>query len=168
LVALRAAVGAVLSGIIGLVSRWYFRRSGGAALLNPLRWPLLMAYALGPFFIAMAKANLDIAYRVLTGRIRPGLRTGLGITMLVNSITLTPEPSALMLMRAGTSSTCAGNVREGLEREDVVNYKHVCGTFHDWVRGLLSDGYLAPVIHDTNGLGWASCDKGCHRPDGTG
>ena len=51
----------------------------------------------GPFFIELAKANLDVAYRVITGRIRPGiirLRSGMksdfALFLLANSITLTP------------------------------------------------------------------------------
>ena len=45
----------------------------------------------------MAKANIDVAYRVITGKINPGivkispgLKTDLGITLLADSITLTP------------------------------------------------------------------------------
>ena len=45
----------------------------------------------------MARANVDVAYRLITGRIRPGivriktgLKTDLGLAMLANSITLTP------------------------------------------------------------------------------
>jgi multicomponent Na+:H+ antiporter subunit E len=45
----------------------------------------------------MTKANLDVAYRVITGKIRPGivkidseLKGSLAQAMLANSITLTP------------------------------------------------------------------------------
>ena len=41
--------------------------------LNPVRWFLLASYIVGPLFFQMAKANLDVAYRVITGRIRPGI-----------------------------------------------------------------------------------------------
>jgi multicomponent Na+:H+ antiporter subunit E len=66
-------------------------------MINPLRWLLIPVYIAGPFFVEVTKANLDVAYRVITGRIRPGiirvksdLKTDLGIFMLANSITLTP------------------------------------------------------------------------------
>jgi multicomponent Na+:H+ antiporter subunit E len=66
-------------------------------MANPWRWLKALGYFLGPFFFAMAKANLDVAYRVITGRINPGivkispeLKTDLGITFMANSITLTP------------------------------------------------------------------------------
>ncbi|MBW2967612.1 Na+/H+ antiporter subunit E [Candidatus Woesearchaeota archaeon] len=58
---------------------------------------LFLVYLIGPFFYYMAKANIDVAYRVITGRIKPGivkiktdLKTDAGVTMLANSITLTP------------------------------------------------------------------------------
>ncbi|MBN3037753.1 MAG: Na+/H+ antiporter subunit E [Candidatus Diapherotrites archaeon] len=66
-------------------------------LANPVRWLLFAFYVVVPFFLEMTKANLDVAYRVVTGRISPcivkispGLKTTLGTVMLANSITLTP------------------------------------------------------------------------------
>ncbi len=65
-------------------------------MMNPLRWIIMLIYSI-PLFIEMAKANLDVAYRVITGKIEPAivkidpdLETDLGITFLANSITLTP------------------------------------------------------------------------------
>ncbi|OYT26798.1 MAG: cation:proton antiporter [Candidatus Altiarchaeales archaeon ex4484_96] len=108
------------------------------AFLNPIRWILLLAYALGPFFIALTKANLDVAYRVLTGKINPGivkikpdLETDLGITLLANSITLTP-----------------GTLSVDLDEENNlfihwINVKHpepkiedVCSCFPEWIRRI--------------------------------
>jgi len=67
------------------------------AILNPKRWLLFFIYIVGPFFWSLTKANFDVAYRVITGKIKPGivkihprLKTDLGITLLANSITLTP------------------------------------------------------------------------------
>ncbi len=78
----------LLSGV-GAKSGWGF--------LNPLRWITFIAYAVGPFLFSMAKANLDVAYRVITGRIRPGivrvpsgLTNDFAVSLLANSITLTP------------------------------------------------------------------------------
>ncbi|HOE00667.1 MAG TPA: Na+/H+ antiporter subunit E [Kiritimatiellia bacterium] len=82
---------------VGLVARKYFAHARQRAVLNPVRWVLGVAYAVGPFFLEMAKANVDVAYRVITGRIRPGImrvksgmKTDVGTLMLANSITLTP------------------------------------------------------------------------------
>lgn len=59
--------------------------------------PIIFVGYLFYLFFEMAKANLDVAYRVITGNIRPGivrikpkLETALGRTFLANSITLTP------------------------------------------------------------------------------
>jgi multicomponent Na+:H+ antiporter subunit E len=41
-------------------------------MLNPVRWFTFVVY-LFPFVFAMAKANVDVAYRVITGRINPAI-----------------------------------------------------------------------------------------------
>ena len=87
--------GAILSIIVGIIARKIFVKKS-LRMLNPVRWFMFLGYVIGPFFVGMAKANFDVAYRVITGKINPGivkispdLKTDLGITMLANSITLT-------------------------------------------------------------------------------
>lgn len=65
--------------------------------LNPVRWFQFLHYVFGPFAKALLEANLDVAKRVITGEIRPGivkvnpgLTNDLSKTLLANSITLTP------------------------------------------------------------------------------
>ncbi len=72
-------------------------RRYGAAGLSPKRWALFICYFFGPFLLALVKANIDVAIRVITGRVRPGivkvssgLTSGLAQTVLADSITLTP------------------------------------------------------------------------------
>jgi len=91
------AAGAFLGILVGLTARKFFCVPGRTAGLNPVRWLRAIAYVAGPFFIEMAKANIDVAQRVITGKIRPGIvrvksdmKTDLGTLMLANSITLTP------------------------------------------------------------------------------
>ncbi len=116
---------------------------GWARALDPRRWALLALYVVGPFFWAMARANFDVVYRVITGRIKPGIvRISPGLTndasvaFLADSITLTPgtltvevdektndlfvhwinvDESAL-----GTTSRC----------------RAICGTFPAWARRI--------------------------------
>ena len=90
-------VAALVALAVGLVARKYFSNARHGSVLNPFRWLLGIVYVLGPFFLEMAKANIDVAYRVITGRIRPGImrvqsgmKTDLSTLMLANSITLTP------------------------------------------------------------------------------
>jgi len=113
-------------------------------MLNPARWFLFAAYLIGPFFIAMAKANFDVAYRVITGKIRPGivrirpnLKTDLGITMLANSITLTPGTLSVDVdENSGDLFVHWINVKNGAEEKDICDYKLVCGKFPDWIRRI--------------------------------
>jgi multicomponent Na+:H+ antiporter subunit E len=89
--------GVALSLVTAAIARKFLCRAGNYRMANPLRFLLIPIYVIGPFFIEVIKANLDVAYRVITLRIRPGiirvssdLKTDLGIFMLANSITLTP------------------------------------------------------------------------------
>ncbi len=89
--------GAALGILTGIVTRNFLCRKRNYRMINPARLVLLGMYTIVPFFVEMTKANLDVAYRVLTMDIRPGivrvhsnLKTDLGIFILANSITLTP------------------------------------------------------------------------------
>ncbi|MEF8873060.1 MAG: Na+/H+ antiporter subunit E [Candidatus Thermoplasmatota archaeon] len=89
-------IGISMSLIAAAVADHILCRKGDFRMLNPIRWLIMLVYTI-PLFIEMAKANFDVAYRVITGKIEPGivkidpgLETDLGITFLANSITLTP------------------------------------------------------------------------------
>lgn len=89
--------GVAFSLVTAGITRNFLCRSRSYRMANPARWLLIGLYILGPFFLEVTKANLDVAYRVITGKIRPGiirvssdLKTDFGIFMLANSITLTP------------------------------------------------------------------------------
>jgi len=108
-------------------------------MLNPFRWVIFLVYLIGPFFWAMAKANIDVAYRVITGKINPGivkisagLKTDLGITLLADSITLTP----------GTLSVDIDEKNNDLYVHwiNVTTLKptthHICANFPQWIRRI--------------------------------
>ena len=90
----------LFAGLAGLLSKKLFSAldaKPGLEFLSPKRILFFAGYVIGPLFFEMAKANLDVAYRVITGKIRPGivkisscLNTEFGMVMLANSITLTP------------------------------------------------------------------------------
>ncbi|MFP4608200.1 MAG: Na+/H+ antiporter subunit E [Candidatus Natronoplasma sp.] len=89
-------MGVSVSLIVAAVADHILCRKGDFRMLNPIRWFIMLIYTI-PLFIEMVKANLDVAYRVITGKIEPAivkidpdLKTDLGITFLANSITLTP------------------------------------------------------------------------------
>jgi multicomponent Na+:H+ antiporter subunit E len=137
--------GAVLSLIAGAIAgRVAFDHRGPGKkssfrMLNPLRLLLFAVYLIGPFLWAMAKANLDVAYRVITGKIRPGivrlspgLSTDFGITLLANSITLTPGTLSVDVDEAsGDLFVHWINVRD-----TEPSAKAVCGSFPDWARRI--------------------------------
>jgi len=133
--------GVVLAFLAGLLVRKIFsvlEVKIGFGFLNPIRWILLFVYVVGPFFYGMAKANLDVAYRVITGKINPGivkitpqLNTDLGITMLANSITLTPGTLSVDLDEENNLYVHCINVKH---REPDI--KEVCSSFHKWVKRI--------------------------------
>ncbi len=89
-------IGISVSLIVAALTDHILCRKEDYRMLNPVRWLIILVYSV-PLFIEMAKANIDVAYRVITGKIEPGivkiepdLKTDLGITILANSITLTP------------------------------------------------------------------------------
>jgi multicomponent Na+:H+ antiporter subunit E len=137
--------GAVLSLIVGAIAgRIAFDRKeqgqkSSLRILNPLRLLLFLVYLIGPFLWAMAKANLDVAYRVITGKIRPGivrlspgLSTDFGTTLLANSITLTPGTLTVDVdEESGDLFVHWINVSD-----PDPSAKAVCGSFVDWVRRI--------------------------------
>ena len=136
--------GIILSVIVGIIARKIFAKKS-FRMLNPVRWFTFLAYMIGPFFFGMAKANFDVAYRVITGKINPGivkispdLKTDLGITMLANSITLTPGTLSVDIDEDDNDLYIHWiNVkREALEKKPV-DCKHVCGKFDKWIRRIV-------------------------------
>lgn len=137
------AFGALLSIIVGFIAKKIFIKES-LRMLNPVRWFLFLGYLIGPFFVALTKANLDVAYRVITGRIKPGivkispeLKTDLGITMLANSITLTPGTLSVDVDENTNDLYIHWiNVDEKALEKKPLDYKYVCGNFPKWVRRI--------------------------------
>jgi len=96
------AVEEIIAGVIGALLVSIFIGSIMPAikrrpsLTSPVRWAYAIAY-LPILFWQMLKANLDVAYRVITRKINPGIvkinpgyKSDLALAVLANSITLTP------------------------------------------------------------------------------
>ncbi len=139
-------MGLFLSIIVGAITRNYLCRSHNYRMLNPVRWLKFLVYGFGPFFLAMAKANLDVAYRVITGKIRPGivkidpkLKSDFGVTFLANSITLTPGTLSVDVDDENHLYVHWINIPEGEEKKDFADIKKVCGTFPEWARRVADD-----------------------------
>jgi len=90
-------VGGAVSILVGLLFGNLFVEEAGR-VLQPARWFWFLVYI--PVFVwEMAKANFDVAYRVIHPKmpinpgivkIKTGIKSEMGKTFLANSITLTP------------------------------------------------------------------------------
>lgn len=135
--------GAIFALTVGAVTT-KLAAEKGFRILTPMRWFLFFAYSVGPFFWAMAKANVDIVYRVITGRINPGivkispnLKTDIGLTLLANSITLTPGTLTVDVDEETNDLYIHWiNVRKETLEKMPRDYRDICGTFPDWARRL--------------------------------
>ena len=113
-------------------------------MANPVRWFTFIAYVIGPFFVGMAKANFDVAYRVISGKINPGivkvspgLKTDLGITMLANSITLTPGTLSVDIDEDKNDLYIHWiNVKEEALQKKPVDREFICRGYPKWIRRI--------------------------------
>jgi multicomponent Na+:H+ antiporter subunit E len=135
-------VGAVFAVIAGALLRNRFIGKN-LRMLNPKRWFTFLVY-LFPFFWAMAKANVDVAYRVITGRINPAivkinpnLKNDMSLTFLANSITLTPGTLSVDVdQKTNELYVHWINVDPEVLKEMPRDYHAICDGFPDWSRRI--------------------------------
>ena len=135
-------LGAVLAVVVGAV--WGNRFIGkNLRMVNPVRWFTFLVY-LFPFFFAMAKANFDVAYRVITGRINPAivkinpnLKNDLSLTILATSITLTPGTLSVDV-NPETNELYVHwiNIDPEVLKDMPRDYHPICDSFPDWARRI--------------------------------
>jgi multicomponent Na+:H+ antiporter subunit E len=127
--------------VAALVKNRYLTKS--LRMLNPVRWFIWLIY-LFPFFFAMAVANVDVAYRVITGRINPGivkispnLKNDMALTILANSITLTPGTLSVDVDEETNDLYVHWiNVQPDVLKEMPRDYHPICNSFPDWARRI--------------------------------
>lgn len=139
-------MGVILAVVTGALTRNFLCRSRNYRLLSPGRLVRLLVYVPGPFFVELTKANLDVAYRVITGRIRPGiirvrsdLKTDLGIFMLANSITLTPGTLSVGIDEKTNDLFIHNiNVGEGDEKKEYIDSRDLFALVNlpSWIRRI--------------------------------
>ena len=137
-------IGLILSLITGYISQSVLIKDKNIRMINPMKWIMFLGYAIGPFFVSLAKANFDVAYRVITGKINPGivkiqpeLNTNLGVTMLANSITLTPGTLSVDINEDSKDLYINWiNVDEQALKKTPVDCSYVCGSFPKWIRRI--------------------------------
>ena len=135
-------IGAIFALIVAaLVKNRYLKKS--LRMLNPVRWLIWLVY-LFPFFFAMAQANVDVAYRVITGRINPGivkispnLKNDMALTILANSITLTPGTLSVDVDEETNDLYVHWiNVKPEVLKDMPRDYHPICNGFPDWARRI--------------------------------
>jgi len=135
-------IGAVFAVVVGAIVRNRFIGKD-LRMLNPVRWFTFIAY-LFPFFFAMAKANIDVAYRVITGRINPAivkinprLKNDVSLTILANSITLTPGTLSVDVdPKTNELYVHWINIRPEVLKDMPRDYHPICDSFPDWARRI--------------------------------
>jgi multicomponent Na+:H+ antiporter subunit E len=135
-------VGAVFAVIAGALLRNRFVGKD-MRMLNPKRWFTFLVY-LFPFFFAMAKANVDVAYRVITGRINPAivkidpkLKNDMSLTFLANSITLTPGTLSVDVdQKTNELYVHWINIDPEVLKDMPRDYHPICDSFPDWARRI--------------------------------
>lgn len=135
-------IGAILAVVVGALLRNRFIGKD-FRMVNPKRWLTFLIY-LFPFIFAMAKANVDVAYRVITGRINPAivkinprLKTDMSVAILANSITLTPGTLSVDVdQKTNELYVHWINVDAKVLKDMPRNYHPVCQSFPDWARRI--------------------------------
>ena len=135
-------IGALLAVVVGVLLRNRFIGKD-LRMLNPVRWFTFLVY-LFPFLFAMAKANVDVAYRVITGRINPAivkinpnLKSDLALTILANSITLTPGTLSVDVdQKTNELYVHWINVDPEVLKDMPRDYHPICYSFPDWARRI--------------------------------
>jgi len=132
--------GAIFSVMGGIIARKIFIKD--FKLANPKRWVMLIAY-IPRFFYEMAKANIDVAYRVITGKINPGivkispgLKSDLSLTILANSITLTPGTLSVDTDEERNLYVHWINVDEKVLEKMPRPCEPICASFPKWARRI--------------------------------
>ncbi|TET56183.1 MAG: cation:proton antiporter [Dehalococcoidia bacterium] len=136
------AIGAVLAVVVGVLLRNRFIGKD-LRMMNPVRWFTFLIY-LFPLFFAMAKANVDVAYRVITGRINPAivkinpnLKTDMSLAILANSITLTPGTLTVDVDEETNELYVHWiNVDPEVLKQMPRDYHPICHDFPDWARRI--------------------------------
>ena len=136
-------IGIVFAIIVGAISKNIFIKNS-FRMLSPKRVFLFLYYLIVVWFPALAIANLDVAYRVITGKINPGivkispkLPNDLSLMILANSITLTPGTLSVEVDEKSNDLYVHWiNVDKEALKKMPRDPEHVCGKFPEWARRI--------------------------------
>jgi len=102
--------GITVSVLLGAAWSRIIPRPVPVSFINPFLWLSVAFYLLVPFFFSLLIANIEVLYRIITGKINPAivkvetdLKSETGAYILSNSITLSPGTLTIEL-EPGTNS----------------------------------------------------------------
>ena len=136
---IEVVIGLLMATVVTFAYKtWHPEKRLSKRGLDPRRWFGFVAYLFGPFALGLAKANIDVAKRVITGKIRPGivkvtpaLKSDVARTLLADSITLTPGTLTVDIDDAGAFYIHCLYVEDENPSEE-----QLYGNFAHWARRL--------------------------------
>ncbi len=134
--------GICISLFMGILCHKIIPRPVNMQAFNPFRWILVILYVVGPFFLMMLVANVEVIYRVLTGKINPaivrvktGLKSETGAYILSNSITLSPGTLTIEL-EPGTHDLYIHCLNWKKEKGEEAEPADVSGVLHFFIKKI--------------------------------
>jgi len=134
----------IITTVICFITYLLLTTGSGTEFLGLWSFYELLFGAILSIIVGIIARKIDVAYRVITGKINPGivkispdLKTDLGITMLANSITLTPGTLTVDIDENKNDLYIHWiNVKKEALTKKPVDCKHICGSFEKWIRRI--------------------------------
>ncbi len=136
--------GALVSCFVSLFTARFFIHKNAFYLLAPKRFFSLLAYVF-VFLWELTKANFDVAFRALNPKlpVKPGivkvpadLKTEYGLSMLANSITLTPGTITMDIADENGKTNYYIHWINVAETDPVKAGDAIKGTMENWIRRI--------------------------------
>jgi multicomponent Na+:H+ antiporter subunit E len=139
----KVIIGAVLAFAITIIAVSVERKSPvnrywGLGKSGFAKWVNILYYIFGPFASGLYKANVDVAKRIIFGKMNPGivkfhpkLRTDEGKAFLANSITLMPGTLTVDIDEEGYFYVHWIDVESNNPTEE-----QICGPYAKWARRI--------------------------------
>ncbi len=137
--------GAAVSILAALFSARFFIHTNAFYLLNPAKFFTLLFYCVIIFPWELIKANIDVAFRALNPKlpVNPGivkvpvsLTSEYGLSMLANSITLTPGTITMDIVDEGGKTYYYIHWINVTETDHEKAGDSIKGTLEKWVRRI--------------------------------